>query len=297
MVKFDYSLDVGESIKTDEVLKEKEKEAPNCGCGAPKQAVKLSDEDKITDQKEEIKEEEQETVEEEQLENVPETEKKTEPKKKEEKEEKVEIKPVSFEKAKLVSDYTEEPKKAEEEPKKAEEEPKKAEEEHKKAEEEPKKAEEEPKTAPEKPTPEEDTEEEEIEKPEEEDEKDVNEFLDDSFNKEAKKYEQFNNNKTKTTVEEPVKKSIWPIIILIILIGAAALGYGYAVFKEPADIAEVPEIVNTVQPVEPIIELQNITENNTLPEQKVIEEPENKTEDNKTIDQALDLFTAGLKDN
>ncbi|MBW2985880.1 hypothetical protein KY333_00770 [Candidatus Woesearchaeota archaeon] len=261
MVKFDYSLDVGESIKTDEVLKEKAKEAPNCGCGAPKKIVKLSDEDKIKDQEEDIKEKEQETVEEEQLENVPETEKKEEPEK-EEKEEKVEIKPISFEKAKLVSDFTEEPKKDAEETKKSAEEP----------------------------TVTEDTEE-EIEKPEEEDEKDVNEFLDDSFSKEAKKYEQFNNNKTKVTVEEPVKRSIWPIILLIILIGAAAFMYGYAVFKEPTDIAIVPEIVNTVQPIEPIIEVQNITENTTLPEKPVIEEP-----DNKTIDQALELFTAGLKD-
>lgn len=253
MVRYNYSLDVGESVKTDDRLKEKEKEAPNCGCGAPKKVVKLSDEDKIKEESQEEK------IEEEPLEEVPETEKKPEPEEK--KEEKVDIKPISFEKAKLVSDYTEDKEKEPEKP--AEEET------------------------------EEELEEQEIEEPEEEDEKDVNEFLEDSFSKEAKNYEQYNHKKTKIAAEEPGKKSIWPIIILIILIGAAAFIYGYAVFKEPVGAGHAPEAI--APPVKQIIELQNTTENITLPE-KIMPEEHIEEPQNNTIDEALEQFTLGLKD-
>jgi len=264
LVRYNYSLDVGESVKTDDKLKEKEKEAPSCGCGAPKKVVKLSDEDKIKEEKEESTEENPESVEEEPLEEVPETKKEPEPEEK--KEEKVDIKPISFEKAKLVSDYTEDKEKEPEKP--AEEE-----------------AEEEIEETP-------------MEEPQEEDEKDVNEFLEDSFSKEAKNYEKYNHKKTSVPVEEPAKRSIWPIILLIILIGGAASIYGYAIFKEPVGSVTAPDVV--VPPVEPVIVLQNTTENITLPEkimpEEPVEEPPAAAAPNKTIDQALEQFTLGLKD-
>ena len=111
--------------------------------------------------------------------------------------------------------------------------------------------------------------------------------------------QQYNQKKTRPPIEEPKRRSIWPIILLIILIGGAAFIYGYAVFKEPVGAVTAPDAI--VPPAEPIIELQNTTENITLPEKPIVEEPVEKPPataelPNKTIEEALEQFTLGLKD-
>ena len=82
---------------------------------------------------------------------------------------------------------------------------------------------------------------------------------------------------------------------MIVLIGAAAFIYGYAVFKEPVGAVTAPEVI-----APPVVELQNTTENITLPEttpvEPVEEPPAVEEPPNKTIDEALEQFTLGLKD-
>ena|GEM_PF-4864692 len=233
MVKYDYSLDVGQSIETDEKIKQKEKEQPQGCCPAPKPT--------------------EETVEEEQLAEAP-IEKKEEPVP-EEKEESVEIKPISFEKAKLISDYSDD-----EKPKEPAAELKEEVQEDKA----------EPEKAP------------------EENEKDVNEFLEESFSRESKKYEKYQKNNDVEVYETEKKKSRLPLIILIVLICAAAFGYGYAVLKEPAQTGAVmtaPQINNLTPIIEP-----NITDT------PIIKTKPAKSKPNRSLDSALDHLTSALKD-
>ncbi|MBW3002176.1 hypothetical protein KY338_03395 [Candidatus Woesearchaeota archaeon] len=105
MARYDYSLDVGKSIETDEKIKELEKEQPEGCCSAPKPPEKSPGD-------------EEQPVEEEQLENVPEekAEENPEPQKPASSDSKVEIKPISFEKAKLISDFEQKPEEKKEEP-------------------------------------------------------------------------------------------------------------------------------------------------------------------------------------
>jgi len=246
LVKYDYSLDVGQSIETDEKIKQKEQPQGCCPAPEPEEEPK--------------KETTEEPVEEEQLAEVPE-EKKEEPVP-EEKEENVEIKPISFEKAKLISDYSDE-EKPEPEIQVFKEE----------------------KTAePEKEEIQED--EEEPEKDPEEDEKDVNEFLEESFSRESKNYAQYQKNNNVEVYEAEKKKSRFPLIILVVLICAAAFGYGYAVFKEPAQTGAVtaPQINNLTPIIEP-----NITK-------PIIKTKPAESKPNKSIDFAIEQLTSALKD-
>lgn len=304
MVKYDYSLDVGESIKTDEVLKKKEKKEPAC-CGDPPKKRILSDEDKIKEpqettekepeqakekqsQKTEKSDNEEEPIEEEQLENIPETKPSKEPEKKEET---VKIKPISFEKAKLVSDYAQESEKNKEEGKKETKEQKT-----------------------EKPDAEtqQETEKEYSEKREEifeEDEKDVNEFLEDSFKKETQTYNQHNNKPKNNISKEKDKKSIWPIIILAVLILTAAGIYTYAIFSEPSQptTTDTLEIINKTNLEINANNIETININKTMTKTKQIinenatEEPPAETRtpetENITVTNALDILTESLKDD
>lgn len=203
MARYDYSLDVGKSIETDEKIKELEKEKPQGCCNAEPEK---SPGDETTDEEPE--------VEEEQLENVPE-----EPKKKEEKQEpkesKVEIKPISFEKAKLISDFEQE-----ESQKTQKKEDKKTEQEE---------------TQP------------------EEDEQDINEFLEESFSRESKEHEEIQNRKNNNkaiVIEEKASRKRWLITAAIIIIAILASAFGYLYFKEPAEptgAVVTPEMINITQ--------------------------------------------------
>ena len=256
MVKYDYSLDVGQSIETDKKLKQKEKEQPEGCCKVSQESLEVGDEP---------------------------VEKKEEPKKEPEekkKEETVEIKPISFEKAKLISDFEgEEKEKPEVEEKPAEE----------KKEEAPKEEIlEEQKADQEEDEPEEET------KDPEEDEQDVNEFIEDSFSKETKEYESHNNNRI---YDVAPKKRSWklPIAVIILLILVGFFGYFYITEPSPTGtVTAAPEVELKEPPVivpnitEPVIE--NITE----PEPVVIpEEPEPKKQN---ISDALERLSIALKD-
>ena len=237
MARYDYSLDVGQSIETDEKIKEMEKKQPKGCCNAPTPPDKVTGD---TQEEEKPETNEEKPVEEEQLENIPE-----EPQEKEEeskqKEEKVEIKPISFEKAKLISDFEQKPK--------------------------------------------------EEEKPEgkepEEDEQDVNEFLEESFNRESKEHEEIQNNKNnkETVIEEPSNRKKWVIAAVVIIIAILASALGYMYFKEPAEptgAVVTPEIINITQILQ-----KNVTN------ETIVEPIEEK---NVSVENVLDDFTAALKD-
>lgn len=258
MVKYDYSLDVGQSIETDEKIKKKEEKEPQ-GCCIPKQDTNTGDvkEEQPENAPETPKEEEpgknsqEQEVEEEQLENIPEEPEKKEPDKKEET---IKITPVSFDKAKLISDFEE---KKEEGPAEKEE----------------------PKT-------------------EEEDEKDVNEFLEESFTRESKERDVYNNNKNKIKEKPAPSRKNKYLTIAVILIAIAASLFGYLYFKEPAQ-AEVPVIPEPPNITE-IITQSNTTDNKTLIPAEDTAITDNKTKEipaeNKTADDALQDFTNLLKD-
>ena len=235
MVKYDYSLDVGQSIETDKKLK---KEQPEGCCPVPP-----PEEEK---QEEPIEEEAVEDTEEPKTENsntVPNSQNQDSVKE-EEKKETVEIKPVSFEKAKLISDYTKETKEKKSEPdapvsRKTE-------------------------------IPEATEEIPEINR-QEEDEQDVNEFLEDSFKKETQEREEYNNNKIKQEPQKNSRKWIWALIAIIIIIGAGL--YGYSQLKTPTSAATIPQ--NNTAEITPILETQNIT-----PEPAVETKPANISVEN-----------------
>ena len=255
MTRYDYSLDVGKSIETDEKIKEMEKKQPQGCCNAPTPPDKTAG-----DEKPETNEEK--PVEEEQLENVPE-----EPKKQEEdKEEKVEIKPISFEKAKLISDFEQKPKE-----KLEQEVPNSQNEVSREPKIDAKLEKEEP-----------------FEREPEEDEKDVNEFLEESFNRESKEYEEIQNKKNNNKEiikEESSRKRRLIITAIVILIAVIASVFGYIYFKEPAEptVAVVtPEMINLTA-----IMQENVTN------ETIIEPVEEK---NVSVDDALDLLTSSLKD-
>jgi len=245
LARYDYSLDVGQSIETDEKIKEMEKKQPQGCCNAP------TPPDKTTgDEKQETNEEK--PVEEEQLENVPKESEDTKLKEEDKaklKEDKVEIKPISFEKAKLISDFEQESK-------------------------------EKPDAKLEKEEP--------FEREPEEDEKDVNEFLEESFNRESKEYEEIQNNKNNNKEiikEESSSKSRWVMVAIMIIIAILASTFGYLYFKEPAELTGAvvtPEMINLTQ-----IMQENVTN------ETIVEPVEEK---NVSVDEILADFTTALED-
>lgn len=253
MVKYDYSLDVGQSMETDEKLKQKEQEEPQGCCKVSQESLEVGDEQ--TEKKEEPK-------------NEPEKKAKL-------KEEKVEITPISFEKAKLISDFEGEKK---EEPEKKKDAPK------------------------EEILEEQDDEPEEEQKDPEEDEKDVNEFLEDSFSKETKKYETYNN---KPREEKASKKRSWklPAAIAIIILLIGFFGYFYIAAEDSptGTVTAAPEIELQEPPIivtnitEPPAIIPNITETKNINEEKepvmLLEEPETKN-----VSDALEMLSLALKD-
>jgi hypothetical protein len=254
LARYDYSLDVGKSIETDEKIKELEKKQPQGCCDAPTPPDKSPGDEKP---------DEEPDIQEEQLENVPE-----EPEKKEEKLElqesskfseqdvlsKVEIKPVSFEKAKLISDFEQDKKQEDSKQTDDEEEP--------------------------------------AEILPEEDEQDVNEFLEESFSRESKEYEEIQNKKNNSkeiVIEEKTSRKKWLITAAVILIAILASAFGYLYFKEPAEptgAVVTPEMINITQ-----IMQENKT-NETVAEPTAEEIPE----ENKSTEDILEDFTSALKD-
>ena len=254
MARYDYSLDVGQSIKTDEKIKKKEQEEA-CGCSMPrpeKEAMDLP-------------------VEEEQLENVPEQkpEKPELPEKKPETTKKVEIKPISFEKAKLISDFENQNK----------EKPAESKEEHEKN------------LKKETGQKEYAAEDEQTENPEE-DEQDVNEFLEESFSKEAKECEEIQNQKN--SKEEPIKKKPhkkkWLATAAIIIIAMLASAFGYIYFStiqtEDTNMQEIQNITKIVQ--------ENTTKEPAI--HANASAGKTKQQENTTAEDILTGFTDALKD-
>ncbi len=257
MARYDYSLDVGQSIKTDKKIKEIEKKQPKGCCNAPtgdekKEEEKLEPQESSKFTEPEVR---RKPVEEEQLENVPEEKENNAKPEEENKEEKVEIKPISFEKAKLISDFEQKPTKEPENAKLKEEQEEK---------------------------------EEPFEREPEEDEKDINEFLEESFSRESKENEEIQNKKNNNKEilkEEPSSKKRLIITALVILIAVIASVFGYVYFKEPAGptmAVVTPEMINLTQ-----IMQENITN------ETIIEPVEEK---NVSVDEALEDFTSALKD-
>ncbi|MBW3004524.1 hypothetical protein KY310_01720 [Candidatus Woesearchaeota archaeon] len=218
MARYDYSLDIGKSIETDEKIKELEKEQPEGCCNAPKPPEKFTGD-------------EAPAVEEEQLENVPE-----EPEKKEEKkEEKVEIKPISFEKAKLISDFEQKPK---EEPEEEDEEPEERE-------------------------PEED----------EQDVNEFLEESFSRQSKEHEEIQNKKNNNKEILIEQESNRKKWVITAVVILIAILASAFGYIYFKEPAQptgAVVTPEMINLTQILQENVTNETIVE--PIVEEKPVED-------------------------
>lgn len=279
MVKYDYSLDIGQSMETDEKIKQKEKEEPQGCCTTPEEPLEIGDE------KEEKQEQENPQKE------KPKEEKSEAQNSQKEASRKVEIKPISFEKAKLISDFEGE-KKEKSEPAAPNSQKEVSGESLETKEEKPEQDD--------LKSQEDDAPEEEQKDPEE-DEKDVNEFLEDSFSKETKNYEIYNNKPKEEAIS---KKRSWKlpatIIIIIFLIGFFGYFYITAEHSPTGTVTAAPEI-------EPLIIVPNITRppadipNITEPvEQKnITKEPEQiivTEEPEQNISDALEMLSIALKD-
>ena len=272
MVKYDYSLDVGQSMETDEKIKQKEQEEPQGCCTTPEEPLEIGDE------KEDSQEQKEEKLE-------PEA-----PDSQNEVSQKVEIKPISFEKAKLLSDFEGEKKEEQENPKEQIKQEKEEKKKDLKETEKPKQEEDKPAKENLKKTEEQRQEDDEPE----EDEKDVNEFLEDSFSKEAKNYEIYNNKPKEETIP---KKRSWklPAAIIIILFFIGFFGYFYitAEHTPTGTVTAAPEI----ELQEPPMIVPNITEPANITEEPEIKNIPEESELNKqNVSDALEMLSIALKD-